>query len=240
MDSPYLAVTNDFVSSYVLGPFFAFLPARLRAKWFGNRRISWRGATIISGFIQFFLGPFVLLICVGIVQRGVIGGLAEILSWRRGSEITGEQFTLFSLWISAFHPLVWCGFYWMFEGPVRSIAAAYLGENYGTLPLFLIDQAYLFTQRKILKNGPTIVPDQVSNTVSNDGWRLRIESCRPKRGWDVGRLLCYREQFYRIEACTVVSGPRPYVFVLHSVAAGVKSDRVILYSAGAPRSEALL
>ena len=34
--------------TYVFGPFLAFLPARLRTKWFANRNIQWRAAAIAT------------------------------------------------------------------------------------------------------------------------------------------------------------------------------------------------
>lgn len=198
--------------------------------WFGRQEIAWRGATIVSGILEFAVGPFALLFLAGIVQQGVGAGLGDTFGPNVGANVGGGAFTLFSLTIAALHPLTWVGFYILIEGAGRALAAAILGESRGTLPLVLLDGALLFGRRKIWKKDPPLVPDQITNNISTAGWYLKIESCRLPRDWDVGRLLLYKEQYYRIESFTLEKGARPYVFLLRSVAAGVRSRSVILYS----------
>jgi hypothetical protein len=230
MSAAFLAETNAFIWSYVFGPFLAFLPARWRAMWFGNREINWRGATILSGIMQFAAGPFVLLLAIAFVSNSLNQALGELLRTGPGAFASPGAFQMFSLTIAAVHPVTWIGFYMFFEGAGRAIAAGITGETNGTLPLVLLDWAYLFGQRKIWKTEPPLVPDQVTNNISRAGWFLKIESCRLQRGWDVGRLLLYKDQYYRIDSFSHESGPRPYVFLLRSVSAGVRSRSVILYS----------
>lgn len=231
---------STFVLSYILGPFLAFLPARWRAIWFGNYDISWRAATILSGVIEFVVGPFLLLIISALVQQNVSTNLANLAGHGNGAQIGGEAFTLFSLTLAALNPLVWFGFYIIFEGAARAFMAVTTGEMAGTLPLFLLDRAYLYGQRQIWKTAPPLVPDQITNNISHAGWFLKIESCRMPRGWDVGRLLLYKDQYYRIASFSHAQSPRPYVFLLSSVPAGVRTRTVILYSPDTIAPEPLL
>lgn len=198
--------------------------------WFGRNEVAWRGATIVSGMLEFAVGPFALLFLTGIVQRGVGAALGNTFGPNAGASVGGGAITLFSLTVTALHPLTWVGFYILIEGAGRAVAAGVLGESYGTLPLVLLDRALLFGRRKIWKKDPPLVPDQVTNNISNEGWLLKIESCRMPREWDVGRLLLYKDQYYRIESFSKEHGARPYVFLLRSLPAGVRSRSVILYS----------
>jgi hypothetical protein len=221
---------SGIVWSYIFGPFLAFLPSRWRAMWFGKREIAWRWATILSGILQFLVGPFVLLFLAALVQGNVGSALGNILSRGGGADISGQEFTLFSLAIAALHPLTWLGFYVIFEGVGRALAAAITDECAGTLFLVLPDRVYLFLQERLWNPTPIIIPDRITQDDSRQDWQLKVEACRPKREWNLGRLLLYNDRYYRIESCSLEGGPRPYVFLLRSLAAGVKSRSVILYA----------
>jgi hypothetical protein len=212
---------QTFVWTYVFGPFLAFLPARLRAKWFGSRPIDWRRATIISGILQLLLTPIVLLLwmVMGISRLGASTGIG-------GSAGPVQTFYVFLLDLN---PITWLILYQLVEGFARIFAASLLDETPGTFILFALDQFHLYLNRKF---GPpqVLVSDLVTRDDARTDWQLKIESSRAKRDWSVGRLLRYENRYYRIESCAQQSGARPHAFLLRSLAAGVPSYSVILYS----------
>jgi len=212
---------QTFVWSYVFGPFLAFLPARLRAKWFASRPIDWRRATILSGILQLILTPIVLLLwmVLGISRLGASTGIG-------GGAGPVQTFYVFLLDLN---PITWLILYQLVEGFARIFAASLLDETPGTFVLFALDQFHLLLNRKF---GPpqALVADLVTRDDARADWQLKIESSRAKRDWNVGRLLRYNEHYYRIESSLQESGARPHVFLLRSLAAGVPSYSVILYS----------
>ena len=127
-------------------------------------------------------------------------------------------------------PGTWLVFYLFFEGAGRAVSAAATGETPGTLLLAIPDRLLLFVRRKLAPAPLPLIPDLVTQDDSRADWQLRIAACRAKRDWDVGRLLRYEERYYRIQSCLQEGGPQPFVFLLSSVAAGVPSRSVIIYS----------
>lgn len=213
--------TRTFLWTYAFGPFLAFLPTRLRAKWFASRPIDWRRATILSGILQVLLTPIVLLLwmIMGIsrlsVSTGIGGGAGPV-----------QTFYVFLLDLN---PITWLILYQLVEGFARIFAASLLDEAPGTFIPFALDQFHLFLNRKF---GPpqVLVGDLVTRDDARAEWQLKIESSRAKRDWNVGRLLRYENRYYRIESAAQQSGARPHAFLLRSLAAGVPSYSVILYS----------
>jgi len=222
---------QTLVWTYVFGPFLAFLPARLRALWFSERYINWRHATIISGFVQLMVTPIILLLwtAIGIsglgASTGIGGGAGPIQT--------------FYLLLVAMNPITWLVCYLILEGFFRMFSATLLDEAPGTLVLFAADKFHLFLSRKLAPPS-VLVPDVATRDDSRADWQLKIESCRPKHEWHVGRLLRFEDRFYRITSCSEEGGARPFVFLLEAMAAGVPSRSVILYSVETPATRSLL
>ncbi len=189
---------------YILGPFLAFLPSRWRATWFANRHFPWRGATIVSGMLQFLAVPLIVIHFRQYQYFFIVGNFAD--------------------------PGTWVVFYFFFEGVGRSVAAATTGEMAGTLLLVAPDRLLLYVRRKLAPAPPPLIPDLVTRDDSRADWQLRIESSRAKREWNAGRLLRYEDRYYRIESCWEEGGPRPFVFLLRALTAGAPSRSVIIYS----------
>jgi hypothetical protein len=204
MCATYTDHVRTLIWGYIFGPFLAFLPARWRATWFANRHFPWRGATIVSGMLQFLMVPLIVILL--------------------------RQYQYFFLVGYASHPMTWFVFYCTLEGAGRAIAAGISGETAGTMLLVAPDRMYLFIQRKLGPPPPPLVSDLVTQDDLRTDWQLKIESCRPKHDWNVGRLLRYEDRYYRIESCSQEGGARPFVFLFSAVAAGVPSRSVILYS----------
>jgi hypothetical protein len=199
---------GTLVWGYILGPFLAFLPSRWRATWFADRHFPWRGATIASGILQLVAVPLIVIYFRAYQYFFIVGNFTD--------------------------PGTWFVFYFFFEGVGRSVAAATTGETPGTLLLVGPDRLLLFVRRRLAPAPLPAIPDLVTRDDSRADWQLRIAACRAKRDWDVGRLLRYEERYYRIQSCLQEGGPRPFVFLLSALAAGVPSRAVILYSPEAP------
>jgi len=195
---------RTLVWGYILGPFLAILPSRWRATWFANRHFPWRGATIVSGILQLIAVPLVVIYFRQYQYFFIVGNFTD--------------------------PGTWLVFYLFFEGVGRSVAAATTGELAGTMLLVAPDWLLLYVRRKLAPAPPPLIPDLVTRDDSRADWQLRIESSRAKREWNAGRLLRYEDRYYRITSCSEEGGPRPFVFLLSALAAGVPSRSVILYS----------
>jgi hypothetical protein len=195
---------RTLVWGYILGPFLAFLPSRWRATWFANRHLPWRGATIASGILQLIMVPSVVIYFRQYQYFFIVGNFTD--------------------------PGTWLVFYLFFEGVGRSVAAATTGETPGTLLLAAPDRLLLYVRRKLAPAPPPLIPDLVTRDDSRSDWQLRIECSRAKREWSAGRLLRYEDRYYRITSCWEEGGPRPFVYLLSALAAGVPSRTVIIYS----------
>jgi len=222
--------TRTFLWTYAFGPFVALLPARLRAKWFGNHYIHWRVAAILSGALQFVIGPFALAVWEAFITTSIGRSIATAAGLEPIQLQGSGPFQMFFLVVSFVNPVTWILFYLFVEGALRAVGAAITGEVFGTLPLFLLDRGYCFVRRKVWAPPPPMVRDLVTRDDARADWQLKIESSRAKRDWNVGRLLRYENRYYRIESCAQQSGARPHVFLMRSLVAGVPSYSVILYS----------
>jgi len=126
------------------------------------------------------------------------------------------------------NPITWVMTYLIFEGFGRAFAAAMIGETPGTLVLVAPDLLYRYITKRGGKRAPELA-DLVTQDDIRADWQLKIESVRPKPEWQAGNLLRYGGNFYRIEACHESAGPRPSVYLLRRLAAGVSSRSVIIY-----------
>jgi hypothetical protein len=79
-----------------------------------------------------------------------------------------------------------------------------------------------------------LVADEVRATISRDAAGLEVRSCQPKPEWTHGRLVRYDGGYYRMESSRVDAGPRPFVFTLLKLPAGVPGRSVVLYTPDDP------
>jgi hypothetical protein len=75
-----------------------------------------------------------------------------------------------------------------------------------------------------------LVPDEVRETIGRDAAGLEVRSCRPKPDWTPGRLVSYADAYYRIVGSRMALRPRPFIFTLEKLAAGVPGRNVLRYT----------
>jgi hypothetical protein len=212
---------SQFVWTFLFGPFLSFLPQRWRNQRFSQHRIAWRPATIISGILQFIFAPFLLLFW----SASEVCSLGKSLGF--GCSSSGPEQT-FSLLLAGMNPITWLMVYLIFEGLGRAFAAAMIGETPGTLVLVAPDLLYRYFTKRSGKRTPELA-DLVTQDDLRADWQLKIESARPKCDWQAGNLLRFGGQYYRLEGIHEASGPRPSVYLLRRLSAGVASRSVIIY-----------
>jgi len=241
--------------TYLLGPFLSLLPKRWRKWLFSAEPINWTRATFISGLAEFGAAIYALMYWYSYfmtlwVQRG-----AEVaINGGVGSDITDHAIGAAALLLWTNHPLTWILGYLCVEGAVRLCGAVFADSMLGTLPLFLLDKVVVTVFRlekreagngmdapagsfagavreKMLTATLPKVPDEIS--VRNDKGEqiLEISACRPKEDWMPPRVVRFKDNYYRLEACSQGIGGRPFRYTLRRLAVGVPGRSVLLYSA---------
>ncbi len=157
--------------------------------------------------------------------------------------------------IWATHPLTWLIAYAGVEGSVRFLGAAFTETDLGILPLFLLDKiigkfsgrsepslakAAGYSQanfssffgairEKALVKG---LPDELCFSGSVPDELLEIRACRRKADWNPPRTVRFQDSYYRLEALSGGSAPRPFRYTLRKLPAGVMGRTVLVYSPG--------
>ena len=74
------------------------------------------------------------------------------------------------------------------------------------------------------------VPDELCVVRNTSEEILEIRASRPKPDWTPPRVVRYEDRYYRLEESARGSGPRPFVYKLRRLAAGVPGRTVLTYS----------
>jgi hypothetical protein len=125
----------------------------------------------------------------------------------------------------------------------------------GVLPLFVLDKALLrfsrgaraqrtaetesiwssffnsLRQQLVLLRHPAL-PDEVHHFTNELGDVMLVSSSRPKTGWEPPRIVRCENDYYRLETSSEQTGPRPFMYHLRRLPAGVPGRKVIYYSTG--------
>ena len=236
---------------YLVGPFLALLPKSVRKLLPFSDSINWGRATFVSGFAEFAiaLAAFINWYFVS-MSTWVNRGVEAAATGKAGPGVTDHAISAMALLMWSNHPLTWILGYFTAEGVVRFCGAAFSGNLLGTLPLFLVDKfVRLFFESpnkarevpdssfidalgdKVLgATQPAYVDEMVSATDGNDEI-LEIRASRKKPDWDPPRVVRMQERYYRLEACSKGSPPRPFRYRLRRLSAGVPGRNVLLYEA---------
>ena len=240
--------------SYTLGPFLAFLPKRWRESLPFHASVDWRPAVLLSGFLECAAALIALVYWYSYsVTHWATDAVFSAI--QNGAEINPNAIGFAGLAVMFLHPLTWIIAYCGVEGIVR-LCAAFTDTTLGVLPLFLADKIYLqlarggnplsvgtdkFSQshlasgiravreRALMATLP-LVPDELHFTTKGSDEFLEIHSCRVKTKWTPPRVVRHEDRYYQLEACSERSAPRPFVYTLRRLPAGVPGRTVLIYS----------
>lgn len=243
--------------TFLLGPFLAVLPKRWRQSLPIHQFIEWRIASMLSGFGEMLFALAALLFWYSYsVTTWVSHGLDSALAGKMGPSVNEQEIGFMAIVIFATHPLTWLIAYLGMEGSVRLVGAAFTENNLGILPLFVLDTIYLkitgqsgptaaqqggymetnlssyvgAIREKVRTTRTAIIPDELCMLKQGEEEFLEIRSCRRKPDWAPPRTVRYQDMFYRLEACSDGSEPRPFRYHLRRLTAGVMGRTVLVYA----------
>jgi len=239
---------------YTLGPLLAVLPRRWRESLPITRAINWRPAMVLSGLMESALA---LVALVYWYSYSVTHWAADAIfsAIEHGAQIDPRAMGFAGLAVMFLHPLTWFIAYCGVEGIVR-FCAAFTDTTVGVLPLFLADKTYILIARRRnpeIKSAGSIsqghlasflhafreristsmlplVPDELRLRQNGSEEVLEIRSCRAKADWIPPRVVRHEDRYYQLEASMQGTAPRPFVYVLRRLSAGVPGRSVLIYS----------
>jgi hypothetical protein len=243
------------VLTYLLGPILALLPKAWRKSLPASKLVNWRIATVLSGFGESLIALTSLLLwySYSVTHWAKDAVFAAIDA---GAEINPNAIGFAALAIWATHPLTWLIAYVTVEGSVRLVRAAFTETYLGIFPLFVLDkiirrvsgrseadpakaagysQGHLSSYVGAIREKATIgriaeVPDELCFSGRPPDEFLEIRACRRKADWTPPRTVHYQDSFYRLEAYSEGSAPRPFRYTLRKLSAGVMGRTVLVYS----------
>jgi len=243
------------VFTYLLGPFLAMLPRRWQRALPLSGAIQWNRAGALSGLFESSLAVLAMVAWYSHTVMVWIDHVADAaLQGKLGTEVKLEEYGFVAWTIMIIHPLTWLIAYFFAEGAVRFSSAAFSSSPSGILPLVLLDGLF----RKLLgvqddSLGPrerkpafssvassvreriltATVPagaDELQFLKTGDQEILEIHASKRKEDWNPPRVVRFADKYYRLEECKRGKATRPFVYVLHRLAAGVPGRNVLLYS----------
>jgi hypothetical protein len=241
---------------FLLGPFLALLPLRWRKALPFYQSVPWRSAAILSGLAESAIAIAALMYWYSYsMTTWVSNALDNVLNQNAASGITDHAVGFAALVVWATHPLTWLIAFFCIEGAWR-LCASFTDSVLGVFPLYLLDKIYSkifrrgapepagtvrFSQghvssyvgtvkEKVLTATLSQVPDELCIAKNSTEEFLEIRACRPKADWSPPRVVRYEDRYYRLEECSRKSGPRPFVYKLRRLAAGVPGRTVLIYS----------
>lgn len=239
-----------------LGIVLSLLPRRWLTTLRCNQAIPWVPATVLSGFLESLLAFFAL---VDWYSHSVTTWAANAMdsALRNGPEraVPGQAigFSVLALWL--IHPLTWLIGFFVIEGLVRLLAAAFTEQIFGTLPLAFADWCYgkatgrpaegdalhmpsgreqlqsivSIVKGKIIAARFQEVADQLVELSEGGEAFLEIHSSRAKAEWIPPKTVRIGDVYFRLEQLAQGNVPRPFIFRLRRLAAGAPGRTVIVY-----------
>jgi hypothetical protein len=241
---------------YLLGPFLALLPSRWRKALPFFQAVHWHSAAIISGLAESAIAIGALMYWYSYsVTTWVSRALDNTLNKSAPTTITDHEIGFAALLIWATHPLTWTIAYFGIEGMARACAAL-TDTVLGVFPLYLLEKicskisrrgepepagAVKFSQSHISSYVDTVkekvvtarlspLPDELCVARNGAEEILEIRAWCAKPDWTPPRIVRYEDRYYRLEECAKALVPRPFVYKLRRLAAGVPGRTVLIYS----------
>ena len=244
--------------SDLLGPLLAFLPKRLRESFPVRSSYPWRYAVILSGLLESALA---LIALVNWYSYSVTHWAQDAVAaaMQKGAHIDPNVIGFAGLAVMFLHPLTWLILYFGVEGVVR-LCAAFTDTVLGLFPLYLAEKIYFLfvrgrdsaahqtsapsqhylasitqaVQERILLARLPQVPDELFYARNQVDEILSIRSCRPKPDWNPPQVIFHEGQYYRLELVSRAKAPRPFIYTLRKLSAGVPGRSALKYSPEQP------
>jgi hypothetical protein len=240
----------------LVGILLSPLPRRWRAPDLLEYKIPWQRCAILSGIMEILLGLLALIYWYShSVTSWAAAALDSALKNGAGSGYDPHVRGLTAVVIWWIHPLTWLIFSFFIEGMVRLVAAVSTEQVLPLWPLALTDWIHGIATRRpregdalhtppareqlrcaihfakeALQNArnPEVADELVE---SRDGPDLVIEihSSRRKRDWEPPRIVRIADQYYRLEFAAEGKRPRPFIYSLRRLPAGVPGRNVLVY-----------
>lgn len=240
--------------TYILGPIFAMFPKRWRNALPRFLWVEWHRAAIISGSVE----AIAAIIASGEwylhgMTKWVDSAVGAAMDGKIATEVTTHDVAGLSYFVWITHPLTWVIGYFIVEGVVRLVAAAITEHVHGILPLYVVDSVFAkiflpapakledipvprstssqtrtFRDRMLSSMAPEL-PDELRFAKDEDGETLVIRASRMKPDWIAPRVVRFEDTYYRLESSSRGMVPRPFVYVLRRLSAGVPGRNVLVY-----------
>jgi len=217
------------VLAYILGMLLTLLPPRYRT------HEDLRGNALACGILQTFIALILMvfrLFDFVATNSDAIGARSEML-WNHinsGAVYASGVFVIAELGL---HPLSIIGYYFFFEGVVRTMAALVGHQTIGTLPFYLVAAVHGLWDKVQHRRfvGPRI-EDEVIRGTTRSSYDLKVYSCRPKLDWNPYVTIEFEDQFYHLTHWEPGPQPRRFVYYLRKNPAGRLVVQIRRYRAG--------
>jgi hypothetical protein len=255
-DRSFSGCTCNSMWRLALGTMLAPLPRRWRVALQPEKGLPWVSATILSGLTESLLA-FVGFAYWYYVSVSTWAANAMDSALRNGPEraVPGQAIGFSALLLLLLHPFSWLMIFFIIEGFVRWLAAAFTEQTFATLPLAFADWCYgkatgrpaegdaLHTpgarmqlqsfisavKEKISSMRLPVVADELLERSEGGEAYLEIHSSHRKAEWIPPKTVRIGDSYFRLEQLAAGEKPRPYIFRLRRVAAGVPGWNVIVY-----------
>ena len=232
------------------------LPRRWRVALQPAKGLPWVSATVLSGLLESLLA-FVGFAYWYYFSVAAWAANAMDSALRNGPEraVPGQAIGFSALVLLLLHPFSWLLIFFVIEGLVRWMAAAFTGQTFATLPLAFADWCYgkatgrpvegdalhtpgarrqvhsfiLAVKEEITAMWLPVVADELLERSEGGDAYLEIHSSHRKAEWVPPKTVRIGDRYFRLEQLAAGAKPRPYIFRLRRVAAGVPGWNVIVY-----------
>jgi len=239
----------------LVAPFLSILPWRWRRALPFYQAVPWTTAVIISGIAETLLAIVALAYWYSYsVTTWISRMLDSALSKSAPTGITDHEVGFAALVVLVTHPLTWIILFFVVEGAVR-LCGGLTDTVLAVFPLYLLDKIYsaifrrgaappagvpAFAQSNVASYVGTMrdsvisarfrdLPDEHRITTLGSEELLEIRSSTAKKEWDPPRVVRYEDRYYSLEESVRGSAPRPFVYKLRRLPAGVPGRRVLIY-----------
>jgi hypothetical protein len=239
-----------------LGVALSVLPRRWRAPWLLEQAIPWVRCAILSSFLESLLAMLALISWYShSVTTWAANALDSALRGGPEASVPGQAIGFSALVLWCLHPFSWFIAYFVVEGMIRFLAAVSTEQILPAWPLAIVDWSYgklthrpregdalymptakqqvqslAATVRQSAKiAGLAELPDQLLESVDHRQAILEIHSSRPKADWAPPRVVRIGQLYCRLESASEGPRPRPFVYQLRRLSAGVPGRNVLLY-----------